>query len=92
MHDTLLDCSPAHPQVAASISSGHELVIAELIFNGAFTDMSTEQLLAACSCFVCQEKMPAEQRVRVRSAIDIWGGHPKVLQIANVCLPPCDFS
>jgi superfamily II RNA helicase len=51
-------------QVAASISSGHELVITELIFNGAFTDLGTEQLLAACSCFVCQEKMPAEQKVR----------------------------
>ncbi|GAX80204.1 hypothetical protein CEUSTIGMA_g7642.t1 [Chlamydomonas eustigma] len=50
-------------KVAASISSGHELVITELIFNGAFTDLSAEQLLAACSCFVCQEKMPEDQKI-----------------------------
>ena len=61
-------------QVAASISSGHELVITELIFGGAFTDMGTEQLLAACSCFVCQEKMPAEQKVgRMMSQIGLFG-------------------
>ena len=45
-----------------------------LIFGGAFTDMGTEQLLAACSCFVCQEKMPAEQKVgRMMSQIGLFG-------------------
>ncbi len=50
-------------KVAASISSGHELVITELVFNGAFSSMGIEQLLAACSCFVCQEKMPPGQKI-----------------------------
>lgn len=72
-------------QVAASISSGHELVITELIFNGAFTDLGTEQLLAACSCFVCQEKMPAEQKVRGKDA----GAKTKFDYQATVTLNIC---
>jgi len=43
-------------QVAAGIQSGDELVMCEMIFNGAFNDMSAEQLVAAASCFVWQEK------------------------------------
>ncbi len=45
-------------QVASFIQSGHELVLTEMIFNGDFNSMNVEQLLAACSCFVCQEKAP----------------------------------
>ena len=50
-------------RVAAAINSGHDLVLVELMFNGSFADMSTEHVLAACSCFVCQEKMDPSQKV-----------------------------
>ncbi|KAG1660720.1 hypothetical protein FOA52_014340 [Chlamydomonas sp. UWO 241] len=47
-------------QVAASLSVDRELVLCELLFNGAFDDMSPQQLLAACSCFVCDRPMQLE--------------------------------
>ncbi|GFR46723.1 hypothetical protein Agub_g8346 [Astrephomene gubernaculifera] len=43
-------------RLAASLSCGDELVLAELVFGGAFNDMSLEALAATCSCFVFQEK------------------------------------
>lgn len=55
--------SPPPSQVAASINSGHDLVLTELMFNGAFNEMTPEQVLAACSCFVCQEKPEAGHKV-----------------------------
>ncbi|CAN3373327.1 hypothetical protein DIURU_001295 [Diutina rugosa] len=43
-------------RVACEISSGDELVLTELIFNGTFTDLTSEQCAALLSCFVFQEK------------------------------------
>ena len=37
--------------------SGEELLLTELIFNGAFNDLSVEQCVALMSCFVFQEKV-----------------------------------
>ena len=37
--------------------SGEELLLTELIFNGAFNDLSVEQCVALLSCFVFQEKV-----------------------------------
>lgn len=47
----------AKGRVAADLSSGHdELVLSELIMGGAFADLTTDQLVALCSCFVWAEK------------------------------------
>lgn len=47
----------AKGRLAAELSSGHdELVLAELLMGGAFTDLTTDQLVALCSCFVWSEK------------------------------------
>jgi ATP-dependent RNA helicase DOB1 len=44
-------------RVAADLASGHdELVLAELLLGGAFSDLSPDQLVALCSCFVWSEK------------------------------------
>lgn len=42
--------------MAAEIQSGDELVMCEMIFGGAFNELSVEQLVALCSCFVWAEK------------------------------------
>ena len=42
---------------ALIIVSGEELLLTELIFNGAFNDLSVEQCVAMLSCFVFQEKV-----------------------------------
>lgn len=44
-------------RLAAELSSGHdELVLAELLLGGAFSELSPDQLVALCSCFVWSEK------------------------------------
>lgn len=45
-------------QVAAEISTGDELVLTELLFDGNFSDMRPEQLCAIGSCFIWGEKHP----------------------------------
>ena len=49
-------------RVACEISSGDELLLTELIFNGAFNDLSIEQEVALLSCFVFQEKVYPKER------------------------------
>lgn len=47
-------------RVACEISSGDELVITELVFNGNFSTLSPEQCAALLSCFVFDEKTREE--------------------------------
>ncbi|KAK4984435.1 ATP-dependent RNA helicase mtr4 [Elasticomyces elasticus] len=43
-------------RVACEISTGDELVLSELLFNGFFNDLSPEQCAAALSVFIFEEK------------------------------------
>jgi ATP-dependent RNA helicase DOB1 len=54
-------------RVACELSSGDELVIAELIFNGFFNELTAEQSVAILSCFVCDEKVAIVTRLTRRS-------------------------
>uniref|UniRef100_A0A671PUW2 Exosome RNA helicase MTR4 n=1 Tax=Sinocyclocheilus anshuiensis TaxID=1608454 RepID=A0A671PUW2_9TELE len=42
-------------RVACEISSADELLLTEMVFNGLFNDLTTEQATALLSCFVFQE-------------------------------------
>jgi ATP-dependent RNA helicase DOB1 len=44
-------------RVACEISSGDELLLTELIFNGVFNSLSPEQCAGLLSCFVFTEKV-----------------------------------
>ncbi|PLW11161.1 hypothetical protein PCANC_07235 [Puccinia coronata f. sp. avenae] len=55
-------------RVACEISSGDELLLTELIFNGAFNDLSPEQCAALLSCFVFTEK--SEQTTRLKNELE----------------------
>lgn len=44
-------------RVACEISTGDELLLTELIFNGVFNPLSSEQCAALLSCFVFDEKV-----------------------------------
>ncbi len=44
-------------RVACEISTGDELLLTELIFNGVFNSLSPEQCAALLSCFVFTEKV-----------------------------------
>lgn len=49
-------------KVACEISTGDELLLTELIFNGMFTDLSPSQCAALLSCFVFQERSRETRR------------------------------
>lgn len=44
-------------RVACEISTGDELLLTEMIFNGAFNDLTVDQTCALLSCFVFEEKV-----------------------------------
>lgn len=44
-------------RVACEISSGDELLLTEMIFEGVFTDLPPEHCAALLSCFVFTEKV-----------------------------------
>lgn len=43
-------------RVACELTSGDELLLTELLFNGVFNDLSIHQINALLSCFICEEK------------------------------------
>lgn len=43
-------------RVACELSSGDELLLTEMIFNGTFNDLTAPQCVALLSCFVCDER------------------------------------
>ncbi|KAF9172099.1 ATP-dependent RNA helicase mtr4 [Mortierella sp. AD011] len=51
-------------RVACEITSGDELLLTEMIFNGAFNDLTVEQTVALLSCFVFQEKAEGNSGLR----------------------------
>lgn len=51
-------------RVACEISTGDELLLTELIFNGTFNDLSVEQCTALLSCFVFQERAKEVPRLK----------------------------
>lgn len=48
-------------RVACEISTGDELLLTEMIFNGVFNQLTPEQCAAVLSCFVFDEKSEANQ-------------------------------
>jgi len=59
------------------LCSGDELLLTELMFNGAFNDLSVEQAVALLSCFVFQEKV-CRTDVRVKYSRCFIGLSPVV--------------
>ena len=54
---TAADIVDMKGRVACEISSGDELLLTELIFNGVFNSLLPEQCAALLSCFVFSEKV-----------------------------------
>ncbi|KAL8278381.1 hypothetical protein RQP46_009273 [Phenoliferia psychrophenolica] len=64
-------------RVACEISSGDELLLTEMIFNGVFNDLTPQQCAALLSCFVFDEK--SEQTSKLK---DELAGPLRVMQEA----------
>ncbi|KAG0174677.1 ATP-dependent RNA helicase mtr4 [Apophysomyces sp. BC1034] len=54
-------------RVACEISTGDELLLTEMIFQGVFNDLTVEQSVALLSCFVFDEKV--EQNARLQDEL-----------------------
>ncbi|CAD0194950.1 unnamed protein product [Chrysodeixis includens] len=52
---TAADVIEMKGRIACELSSADELLLTELIFNGVFNGLTTEQSAALISCFVCDE-------------------------------------
>ncbi|PWZ00793.1 putative MTR4-involved in nucleocytoplasmic transport of mRNA [Testicularia cyperi] len=51
-------------RVACEISTGDELLLTEMIFNGVFNDLTPSQCAALLSCFVFGEKSTSQTRLK----------------------------
>jgi len=51
-------------RVACEISTGDELVLAELLFNRFFNEMTPQQVAAVVSCFIMEEKTADPPKLR----------------------------
>ncbi|RKP16157.1 Skiv2l2 protein, partial [Rozella allomycis CSF55] len=71
-------------RVACEISSGDELLLTELIFNGAFNDLTVDQINALLSCFVFQEKSEDNSKLKSELAKPLKLLHDTARKIAQV--------
>ncbi|KAI7906728.1 rRNA-processing arch domain-containing protein [Cokeromyces recurvatus] len=51
-------------RVACEISTGDELLLTEMIFQGVFNDLTVDQSVALLSCFVFDEKVDAKAKLQ----------------------------
>ena len=51
-------------RVACEISTGDELVLSELLFNGFFNDLTPEVCASCLSCFIFEEKTKEEPKLK----------------------------
>ncbi|PVU94698.1 hypothetical protein BB561_002331 [Smittium simulii] len=78
-------------RVACEITTGDELVLTELIFNGVFNDLTPEQIVALLSCFVFQEKSTDDApRLATELAVPLRILQETVKRIAQVSIE-CKF-
>lgn len=71
-------------RVACEISTGDELLLTELIFNGTFNDLTCEQCASLLSCFVFQEKAKEVPRLKPELAEPLKSMQDMASKIAKV--------
>jgi ATP-dependent RNA helicase DOB1 len=75
-------------RVACEISTGDELMLTELIFNGTFTELTPAQCASVLSCFVFEEKTKEAPSLRPElkepfNAVQIMAKH--IAKISREC-------
>lgn len=71
-------------RVACEISTGDELLLTELIFNGTFNELTSEQCAALLSCCVFQEKAKETPRLKPELAEPLKNLQDMALKIAKI--------
>jgi superfamily II RNA helicase len=71
-------------RVACEISTGDELLLTEMIFNGVFNPLSPEHCAALLSCFVFTEKVSALVTfAELVNLLLISFGYPSLNRLSN---------
>jgi ATP-dependent RNA helicase DOB1 len=73
-------------RVACELSSGDELLLTEMIFNGTFNDLSVPQCVALLSCFVCDERSSEEPTAMEEMSAPLKQMQNFARRIAKVCI------
>ncbi|KAI8922120.1 rRNA-processing arch domain-containing protein [Powellomyces hirtus] len=71
-------------RVACEISAGDELLLTEMIFNGAFNDLTVEQTVSLLSCFTFQEITESDTKMRDELGIPLRMMQESARRIAKV--------
>lgn len=71
-------------RVGCEISSGDELLLTELIFNGNFKELSAEQAAALLSCFAFQERCKEAPRLKPELAEPLKAMREVASKIAKI--------
>ncbi|XP_063930260.1 exosome RNA helicase MTR4-like [Zophobas morio] len=71
-------------RVACEISCADELLLTEMIFTGVFNDLTVEQAVSLLSCFVFQEKMNENPKLKEILAGPLRQMHESARRIARV--------
>ncbi|KAH9960623.1 antiviral helicase [Russula dissimulans] len=72
-------------RVACEISTGDELLLTELIFNGVFNPLAPEHCAGLLSCFVFTEKSEQQTRLKEELAAPLRVMQEIARRIAKVC-------
>ena len=71
-------------RVACEISTGDELLLTELVFNGVFSDLAPENCAALLSCFVFDDKSESQTKLREELAAPLRVLQETARRIAKV--------
>ncbi|XP_032241598.2 exosome RNA helicase MTR4 [Nematostella vectensis] len=81
---TASDVIEVKGRVACELSSGDELLLTEMIFNGVFNELTTEQSVALLSCFICEERSDEMPKLREELAGPLRQMQESARRIAKV--------
>ncbi|KAJ3183867.1 ATP-dependent RNA helicase mtr4 [Geranomyces variabilis] len=83
-YTTSADVIEMKGRVACEISAGDELLLTEMIFNGAFNELSVDQTVSLLSCFTFGEMTEAVPRMRDELAVPLRIMQESARRIAKV--------
>eukprot|EP00735_Rhodelphis_limneticus_P006616 TRINITY_DN19045_c0_g1::TRINITY_DN19045_c0_g1_i1::g.13825::m.13825 TRINITY_DN19045_c0_g1::TRINITY_DN19045_c0_g1_i1::g.13825 ORF type:complete len:1043 (-),score=298.02,sp/P42285/SK2L2_HUMAN/58.93/0.0,rRNA_proc-arch/PF13234.1/2.4e-84,DSHCT/PF08148.7/1e-61,DEAD/PF00270.24/1.3e-20,DEAD/PF00270.24/2e+03,Helicase_C/PF00271.26/4.9e-07,MutS_III/PF05192.13/5.7,MutS_III/PF05192.13/2.3,DUF615/PF04751.9/0.12,Prp19/PF08606.6/12,Prp19/PF08606.6/40,DBC1/PF14443.1/0.25 TRINITY_DN19045_c0_g1_i1:103-3180(-) len=81
---TAADVVTIKGRVACEISTGHELVMTELMFEGVFGALDPKQICALLSAVICQEKVNEPPKLREELASCLRQLHDTARRVAKV--------
>lgn len=73
-------------RTACEVSTGDELLLTEMMFNGVFNELAVNQVVSLLSCFVFEEKAEDKGKLREELAAPLRQMQDTARRIAKVCV------